>query len=294
MDLIFSYDQKKTHTKSEGVSICSLKLYKFENNIELTNSFDFDYQRYGNKKHITFWHQLNINTLTGDIVTSYKIVNDNLTEDRMFRNLFKTKKNDFSMLFDLTESGLERGEKRKGFWGVKYDRAIKQITQLVFENIQDKFKTQYGLEKVTSRADKTIINDLYDMLVDFHLDVKGIKGHDSVYNDIQNEYPKKKWLVKNDYKFLPAVLDHYGIKSKYLISELNKNWDKPIYISSLNYLCKLFGANYIDYLKQFVWESHCYDLPPNKKIHELKNESEKKCMVSVINKWEKDTLNQIH
>jgi len=30
------------------------------------------------------------------------------------------------MLFDLTESGLERGEKRKGFWGVKYDRAIRQ------------------------------------------------------------------------------------------------------------------------------------------------------------------------
>ncbi len=290
MDIIFNYNQKKTHSKSEGQSICSLKLYRFDNIIELKNTFDFDYQKYGNKKHITFWHQLNINTNTGDIVTSYKIINDNLTEDRMFRNLFKSKKNDFSMIFDLTESGLERGEKRKGFWGVKYDRAIRQVISLIFENIKDKFKTQYGLDKIISRADKTIINDLYDMLVDFHLDVKGIKGHDSVYNDIQNEYPKKKWLEKNDYKFLPAVLDYYGIKSKYLISELNKNWDKPIYISSLNYLCKLFGSNYIDYLKQFVWESHCYDLPPNKKIHELKNESEKKCMVSVINKWEKDTL----
>ena len=115
MDLIFNYNQKKTHSKSEGESICSLKLYRFDNNIELTNTFDFDYQKYGNRKHITFWHQLNVNTITGDIVTSYKIVNDNLTEDRMFRNLFKTKKNDFSMLFDLTESGLERGEREKVF-----------------------------------------------------------------------------------------------------------------------------------------------------------------------------------
>jgi hypothetical protein len=122
------------------------------------------------------------------------------------------------------------------------------------------------------------------------LDVKGIKGHDSVYYDIQNDYPKKKYLEKNDYKFLPSVLDNYGIKSKYLISELNKNLGKPINIGSLNYLCKLFGENYLDYIKQIIWSYHCFDVPPNKKTHELKNESEKKCMVSVIQKWEKDTL----
>jgi len=29
---------------------------------------------------------------------------------------------------------------------------------------------------------------------------------------------------------------------------------------------------------------------PNKKLHELRNESEKNCMVSVINKWETETL----
>jgi hypothetical protein len=61
-------------------------------------------------------------------------------------------------------------------------------------------------------------------------------------------------------------------------------------ISSLNYLCKLFGSNYIDYLRQIKWEHHCYDATPNKKTHELKNESEKSSLVSVINKWEKDTL----
>jgi hypothetical protein len=111
-----------------------------------------------------------------------------------------------------------------------------------------------------------------------------------VYKDIQCEYPKKKWLKLNDNKFLPAVLDYYGIKSKFLIGELNKNWGKPIYISSLNYLCKLFGENHIEYLKQFVWDHHCYDLPPNKKVHELKNDAEKKALVQIIKKWEKESM----
>ena len=97
--------------------------------------------------------------------------------------------------------------------------------------------------------------------------MKGIKGHDGVYDDIQTEYPKKKWLIKNDYKFLPSILDSYGIKSKYLIGELNKNFSRKIQIGSLNYLCKLFGENYIDYLKQINWDRHCYENVPNKKLH---------------------------
>jgi hypothetical protein len=127
------------------------------------------------------------------------------------------------------------------------------------------------------------------MLVDYHLDIKGIKGHNAVYYDIQNDYPKKKWLEKNDYKFLPSVLDYYGIKSKYLIKELSQNV-RQIQISTLNYICKLFGNNHIEYLKKFMWEPHCYDTPPNKKLHYLKNESEKEFMVKVINDWEVDTI----
>ena len=92
------------------------------------------------------------------------------------------------------------------------------------------------------------------------------------------KFPKeqrKKFLEKNDYKFLPSVLDYYGIKSKYLVSELNKNLGKPINIASLNYICKLFGDNHLEYIKLIPWEMHCFDVPPNKRIHELKNESEK-------------------
>lgn len=288
MDLLFIHEQKKLDKRSEFYSNCDLKLFSDDNNIEFQSNFHFDYNRYGSRRTIEFVHSLNLNINTGDFIVTYKIINDNLTKEKIFRNTFKQKKNDFSLLFDLSENGFIRGEKRKGFWGVKYSRATSKIIQLIFEKLQNKIK----LDSIRNKTynEKYELNPLYDLMVDYHLDVKGIKGHDSVYYDIQNEYPKKKYLEKNDYKFLPSVLDYYGIKSKYLVSELNKNWGKPINIASLNYLCKLFGGNYLDYIKQVIWEYHCFEVPPNKKIHELKNESEKKCMVSVIQKWEKDTL----
>ncbi len=80
------------------------------------------------------------------------------------------------------------------------------------------------------------------------------------------------------------------IKSKYLIGKLNKRDDKTIQIDTLSYICKLFGENYLDYIKQIKWEDHCYDKTPNRKIHTLKTESEKRSMVQTINKWEKNTL----
>jgi hypothetical protein len=288
MDLLFTHEQKKLDKRYDSHSEYRMTLYSDDNNIEFHSNFHFDYNRYGSRKIIEFVHSFNIEINTGDFTVTYKIINDNLTEDKMFRNTFKQKKNDFKLLFDLTENGFVRGEKRKGYWGVKYNRMTSKMIEIIFEKLKDKIK----LDSIKNKNynEKYEINSLYDLLVDYHLDVKGIKGHDSVYHDIQNDYPKKKYLEKNDYKFLPSVLDYYGIKSKYLVSELNKNWGKPINIGSLNYLCKLFGENYLDYIKQIIWEYHCFDVPPNKKMHELKNESEKKCMVSVIQKWEKDTL----
>lgn len=288
MDLLFTHNQEKKDKKSNSLSKCSLKLYGDDTNIIYKGDFDFDYQRYGTKRHILFYHELVLNKSTGDVVVTYKIVNDGLTDLNMFKSAIKQKKNDFSLLLDLTENGFERGEKRIGYWGVKYARATGKIIDLIYSLIKDKLKSDYIVNKINKGECQ--VNYLYDMLVDYHLEMKGIKGHNSVYYDIQHNYPKKKWLERNDYKFLPAVLESYGLKSKYIIGELNKNWGKPIHIESLNYLCKLFGSNYIDYLKQFVWETHCYDLPPNKKIHELKNESEKSCMVKTIKNWETDTL----
>ena len=221
MDLLFTHGQEKKDKKSGSVSRCNLKLFNDDTYIIYQGEFDFDYRSYGKKKHITFNHELVINKSNGDIVTTYKIINDKLTDLTMFRTTTKKKKNNFGLLMELIENGFERGEKRIGFWGVKYERSVQNITLKIYDLIKDKFKSEFIIQKINRGEFQ--ISQLYDMVVDFHLEMKGIKGHNSVYFDIQNDYPKKKWLEKNDYKFLPSVLDYYGIKSKYLIGELNKN-----------------------------------------------------------------------
>lgn len=286
MDLLFKHTQEKVD-KYENKSRCDLKLFSDNLNLIFQADYQFDYKRYGTKKDIQFEHMFNLDMTTGDISVTYRILNNNVTSDEMFRNKIKHKKNNFNLIFDLCENGFMRGEKRIGYWGVKFHRAQDKFMEIITKQLKDRFKTQFYKDKDYSI---TKVNRMYDLLVDFHLDAKSIKSHDGIYYDIQNDYPKKKWLIKNDFKFLPAVLDSYGIKSRYLIGELNKNNSKPIHIGSLNYICKLFGSNHIDYLKQFVWMNHCYDLPNNKKTHQLKNDSEKLCMVKCISNWETDTL----
>jgi len=290
MDLLFSYSQQKkdkNRKRDESISECLIRLHKHNDELTYEGIFDFDYDRYGTPRHVTFEHNLIVNLITGDISVKYKIKNNLNIDEKMFRSTDQDKKNDFKLLFDLVENGIARGEKRRGYWGVKYERSVNKICDIFIQQIQPKFKSQFLKDKDYEL--KPFYNTIYDMLVDYHLDIKGIKGHNAVYYDIQNDYPKKKWLEKNDYKFLPSVLDYYGIKSKYLIKELSQNV-RQIQISTLNYICKLFGNNHVEYLKKFTWEPHCYDTPPNKKLHYLKNESEKEFMVKVINDWEVDTI----
>jgi len=290
MDLLFSYSQQKkdkNRKRDESISECLLRLHKHNDELTYEGIFDFDYDRYGTPRHVTFEHNLIVNLITGDVSVKYKIKNNLNIDEKMFRSTDQDKKNDFKLLFDLVENGIARGEKRRGYWGVKYERSVDKICDIFVQQIQPKFKSQFLKDKDYKL--KPFYNTIYDMLVDYHLDIKGIKGHNAVYYDIQNDYPKKKWLEKNDYKFLPSVLDYYGIKSKYLIKELSQNV-RQIQISTLNYFCKLFGDNHVEYLKKFIWEIHCYDTPPNKKIHYLKNESEKDFLVKVINDWEIDTI----
>jgi hypothetical protein len=290
MDLLFSYSQQKkdkNRKRDESISECLIRLHKHNDELTYEGIFDFDYDRYGTPRHVTFEHNLIVNLITGDVSVKYTIKNNLNIDEKMFRSTDQDKKNDFKLLFDLIENGIARGEKRRGYWGVKYERSVDKICDIFVQQIQPKFKSQFLKDKDYKL--KPFYNTIYDMLVDYHLDIKGIKGHNAVYYDIQNDYPKKKWLDKNDNKFLPAVLDYYGIKSKYLIKELSQNV-RQIQISTLNYFCKLFGDNHVEYLKKFIWEIHCYDTPPNKKLHYLKNESEKDFLVKVINDWEIDTI----
>jgi hypothetical protein len=215
MDLLFSHAQQKkdkNRKRDESVCECLLRLHKCNDELTYEGIFDFDYDRYGTPRHITFEHNLVINLTTGDFLIKYKIKNNLNVDANMFRNTDREKKNDFKLLFDLIENGIIRGEKRKGYWGVKYERAVDTVSKILKNKIQANFKSQFLKEK--NHNLKPFYNTIYDMIVDYHLDKKGIKGHDAVYYDIQNDYPKKKWLEKNDYKFLPSVLDYYGIKSK--------------------------------------------------------------------------------
>jgi hypothetical protein len=223
---------------------------------------------------------------SGDIETLYESENVNLTKDNLYRNCHKRKKNDFKQLLESIEGGFVKGEKRKNFWGVKYDREIESIFIKLMDILRGKFKSPFYKSKTTYGAS---YNNLFEMIVDFHLDMKGIKAHDNIYNDIQFEYPKKKWLELNEHKFLSAVLDSYGLKSKYLTKELNVA-NRNVQIKTINYFSKLFGDDYTNYLKKIPWQQYAYDMPPNKRTHTLKNEYEKECMVNVIINWEKQNI----
>ena len=269
--------------------MCDLKLFGDNNFLIYSGIFDLEYSRYGSRKHVTFEHELNICLISGDIKVTYRIVNDNLSDENVYKTSYKIKKNDFRMLNDLIENGFYRGEKRLNYWGVKYERAINEISDFIVNRIKPIFKSEYYSNK--SYKEKPSVNELYDILVDFHLVKKNIKGHDNVYYDIMDLYPSKKYLKLNDNKFLPSVLDSLGIKSKYLIKELN-TLEIPVNINALNYLCKLFGENYLDYLKKLNWFTHCYDIRiPKIKPETLKNETEKNSFVKLINNWDSSTIN---
>jgi hypothetical protein len=224
----------------------------------------------------------------GDLTCAYQIINKSPSSDDISFSKNNRIKNKFDRILELTDNGFYNGEKRKKFWGVRYDKATTKIFNIILSNINKEIKSKFLKDK--DYLNKPVINPLFDLLVDFHLDKKKIKPHDSVYFSIRHEYPKIKWLKLNEYKFLPSILDSYGIKTKYLIGEINKNETKDINIRSVRYLCKLFGENYVDYLKQIEWVNHCWFTPSNKKYHKLKNDAEKKFMIKLINNWEKETI----
>ena len=288
MDLLFNHHQDKRHKDDKTHSYCDLKLYRFDNLIHYIAEFCFSYDRYGSQKILSVNHGLTIDIKNGDLTCSYQIINKSPSSNVFGFSKNNRIKNKFDRVFEITDSGFYNGEKRKKFWGVRYDKVTTKIFNIILSNINQEIKSEFLKGK--DYINKPVINPLFDLLVDFHLDKKKIKSHDSVYFSIQHEYPKIKWLRLNEYKFLPSVLDSYGIKTKYLIGEINKNETKDINIRSVSYLCKLFGENYVDYLKQIDWVTHCCSPIPNKKYHQLKNESEKKFMIKLINNWEKDTI----
>lgn len=274
MELLYSYNQEKIEQKNDLKSNCELNLYGDECYLQYTAKFVLEYVRLGDKNTLTFEHNLTFNKLKGHFSVGYRITNNKKNKYSLYKSTNKVSKNNFELLLELTQRGFYSGEKRFNFWGVKYKRACVDIYK--------KFSEELNIPIVVEKD--AYLNPLYDMLVDYILKLKNIKAHDNVYWDIRYVFPKAKWLKLNDNKFVPAVLDQYGIKSKYLIGSLStrgSNNDK-INLKSLRFLCSLFGNNYVDYIKEFDWKSIVSDEVKYSKPFTCETESEKRALANSL------------
>lgn len=276
MEILHFYEQEKYERNKPLRSDAKLKLAGDNEFLMFTSEFYVEYIRMGRMNYLTYEHALTINKKTGDFSVGYRLINKKENTYKLHQNVAKVKKNNFEMLIELTQRGYYAGEKRYNFWGVKYKRALSQFHKIIVEEL-DIDLTGKDYEKDQS------VNPLYDMLVDYHLNKKGIKGHDNVYWHICEAYPKKKWLKLNDNKFLPAVLDQYGIKTKYMVGALSVREGKnKINLKSLRFLCSLFGENYVDYFREFEWQSICMEYIKSNKLFVCENDPEKKAITKSL------------
>lgn len=285
------YHHEKRNSIKKLKSTADLSVDFDKDFIVYHGEFFVDFKKNDAPDGVTFKHELHLNKKTGDFVISYEVINKRSTRGKL-RSTSWVKKSNFESLKDLVHMGFYRGEKRRNFWGVKYDRYTSEIFEGIKKDLQSGMDNEYLKNKSYY---KPVINRLFDLLVDYHLYKKGIKGHDNVYVDILSVYPKKKWLKINNNRFLPSILDEYGIKSKYLIKELSPKEhpthvmsDTAINIRAVIYLFNLFGDNHLDHIKKFDWKE-ISRVPFNKrKKHECKNEQEKQALINVFQEYTKE------
>lgn len=278
MDVLFYYDQSKLTRNKPLNNICKLKLAADADFLLFTSEYYIEYMRMGKVNFMTYEHGFTVNKKTGDISVIYRLLNKKTNTYALERNVMKARKNDFDMLIDLTNRGFYTGEKRYNFWGVKYQRACNEVFKLITKDLSIN----------TELYDKDYkINPLYDTLLDYHLEKKKIKGHNCVYWDICEVYPKKKFLRANDNKFVPAVLDEFKIKSKYLVGALSSREPMlpKINIKSVKFLCTLFGENYVDYIRDFDWQNICMEKIYKNKFFTCEDEAEKKAIAKSLKNY---------
>jgi hypothetical protein len=296
MERIFNHTQLRRTDKGRSYEKCNVDIYYYNDTILFECEYTFTYQRPNDDDQEVFMLSREVETvrrLNLNLKTSNFTVYNHTHTKGFFGDLKsakpKTTKNRFDLLAELTSFGFYKGGKEKG-WGVRFDKKIEEAWVLMKDIIQPRIENDY---LKTKGYNKVEVNPMFDLIVDYHLDCNDIKGHDLIYLDIQNDYPKLKFLKQNDRKFIPSVLDGYGIKTKHYVSTLTNNDEgMPIIIKSLNYFSKLYGENYIDYMNKVDWHLHCYKIPPTNRTHELKNEREKKNMLKTMVNWERDGLSR--
>ena len=87
----------------------------------------------------------------------------------------------------------------------------------------------------------------YNKIVEKFIELRKIKVPDHSYEHLLlHSYPKEKLLKKNDRKLVAAVLDLYGIKSKFTIKILHKY--PYLNLNIITKLCLLLGSEYQKHL----------------------------------------------
>lgn len=272
MDLLFTYTQEKKD-KRNCASSSILNVFENKTNIVFIGKYYFEYI---NNIKLTITHELDLNILTGDFKITYTHQNND-------KKTIKVKENDFKSLVSLVEIGMIQGENSRIYWGTQYRKAIDKVSTIFYNKIKNQFINSYYNKSLFCH--KSTYSFMYRLIVNYYLDKNGIKSHDGIYHIIEDNFPAKKWLNKNDKNFLPSILESYGIKSKYFIKEFNINSITKINLKTLKYVCNLFGDNYIDYIKQIDWKGCSSSKFCCTKSHTLKNEHEKKIMINVINEF---------
>lgn len=281
MELLYIHQQEKISRKNKSAqglnSDCVLKLYSDNESIMFTSVFNTEYVRVNNVNKLQISHGLTIHKSTGDFNVFYQVNNSNDNKHLIYKNSYKTSKNNFDLLLDLSQRGLYSKEGFR-FWGAKYRKAALEIHKIICNIL--------NIPAITTEKE-SVLNPLYDMLVDYHVGKKNIKAHDSIYWDIRYAYPKNKWLKLNDNKFIPAVLDQYGIKSNYLIGKLSTRTPdtEKINLNSLKFLCDIFGSNYVDYIKMFNWSDIIRHEMKYKKTFTCETENEKKAIARALKSY---------
>lgn len=283
MGILFKNEIVKERLNQYSEFNCNV--VKFEDSIELNLNFKFRYVKYSKDFNDDIKVQLKVDTITGDFFIEKEITTKNS------HNSLK-RKNSFLSLSDITEETLTNGQRNKKFWGKKYENTVTKVLNEFEMVLLNNFDGGVPMGK-NDRIDK-----LYKLITDFHLHKKGIKPHDGVYFSILFDYPTKKNLISNDYKYLPSVLEKYEIKNKYFVSEINKNPHKEINLGTLKYLTSLLGDNYIEIIKEVNFLDLCEVKMRHKKVHQLKTIYEKKCVISLLKimltKKEDDILNKVY
>lgn len=292
MNVLDRYHQVKKQKRTGSSSECEIVVYESDDSLLFTIEVKSSYFRFNNKKLLTIYYSLSVNFKNGNIQCYRSMSNHDVTlptSNPEMKGSVSNTKNKFHNIEEFVHDGFYRCEKRINYWGVRFNKAIQRIFNKVYPILINQMTLEYHLNK--DYQNKSSVSPLFDLLVDFHLEKKKIKGHDGVYHTIQRDYPSAKFLKLNENKFLQALLDQYGIKSKHILTEISKLDNEDYSIRALSYICRLFGDNYIDYIKKIKsWDRILYDGIPNKRYHTLRSDAEKKNMLSLINYWEANSL----